>query len=144
MTNKKETKKGKFDFKKHKKEIIIIGVALLVAIVTIVFVKLSTQEEEYYPIDKIEVPDDEEDTEKPKDEPTVQPGTTSEETMIDVYGMSKEDAIKLVKTAFNSDNFEFTAVINKEAKYVVTAKNTITNTKYTYEVDPLTKEFYEI
>lgn len=141
MTKKK---KEKFDIKKHKRELIIIGVALLVAIVTIVFVKLGTQEDEYYPIDKIEVPDDEEEQEKPEEKPTVKPGTTSEETMIKVYGMSKEDAIKLVKTAINSDSFEYTAVISKDAKYVVTVKSTVSNTKYTYEVDPLTKEFYEI
>jgi hypothetical protein len=58
--------------------------------------------------------------------------------------MSKQDAINLVKSIFNSDTFEFEAEINKEAKYVVTVKNTITDGTYKYLVDPVSKSFSEM
>ena len=68
----------------------------------------------------------------------------SEQALIDAYGMSKNDAIEIVKEIYNSDNFEFSADINKDSKYVVTVKNTITNKSDKYIVDPTSsdKSFY--
>ncbi len=68
----------------------------------------------------------------------------TEEDIIASYGMNKNDAINLVKELFNSDNFEFDALVNERAKYTVNVTNTISGVIYQYEVDPITKSFYEL
>ena len=80
-----------------------------------------------------------------KDNGTEEQGITfTEKNIVDAYGMSSEDAIKLVKDMFHSDNFTFSANVTEDAKYIVTVKNTISNTEYKYEVDPVTESFYEL
>ena len=70
----------------------------------------------------------------------------SEEDIISAYGMSKQDAINIVKEIYNSDNFEFSADINEDSKYVVSVENTITKKVDKYVVDPTVegKSFYMI
>lgn len=70
----------------------------------------------------------------------------TEEDIIAAYGMSKQDAINLVKALYNSDNFEFTADINEDSKYIVSVKNIITNNVDKYFVDPTSsgESFYII
>lgn len=76
--------------------------------------------------------------------PPVEDKVFTEQDIIDAYGMSKEDAINLVKSLFNSDNFDFDAEVSKTAKYIVTVTNTINDSTYTYEVDPISKSYYEV
>lgn len=68
----------------------------------------------------------------------------TEDQIVDVYGVSKEDAIALVKQNFNSDNFEYSVEISSEARYIVTVKNVIDEKEYKFEVNPMTKEYYVI
>ncbi len=68
----------------------------------------------------------------------------TEQDIIDAYGMSKNDAIELVKKLFNTDNFDYEAEVSKEAKYIVTVTNTINDSIYKYEVDPISKSYYEV
>ena len=84
--------------------------------------------------------DNNENSETPKRE------IVSEESLINAYGMSKEDAINIVKEIYNGDSYEFTAEINEDAKYVVTANNILTKTSSKFLVDPTStsKSFYEI
>ena len=67
---------------------------------------------------------------------------TQEESLEEITGMSKEDAIELVKPNFMSDNYEFSAVANGDGFYKVTVKNIVENTEIIYYVDPTTKTFY--
>ncbi len=69
-----------------------------------------------------------------------------EDEIIKSYGMSKNDAIEIVKEIYNSDNFEFSADINEDSKYIVSVKNTITDSIDKYLVDPTSSEksFYLI
>lgn len=60
------------------------------------------------------------------------------------YGFSGDDAIKLVKTVFDSDAFTYTAEATNESKYIVTCKSKIDETVLKFEVDPVTKSYYEI
>ena len=68
----------------------------------------------------------------------------SEEDLISSYGMSKNDAIEIVKTIYNSDNYEFSADINEDSKYIISVKNLITEKVDKYLVDPTStnKSFY--
>lgn len=119
---------------KKKKELIIGVVLLLAVILCIVFLVTNGK-------DKKEKNNDNniEDTSK-----TPQDVVFTEEDLKSAYGVSKEDAINLVKPLFNSDNFEYTAVVTNKAKYLVTVKNTISKKEYKFEVDPVTKSYYEI
>lgn len=67
----------------------------------------------------------------------------AEEDIIKAYGMSKEDAIEIVKKIYNGDNFEFSADINNESQYVVSVKNIITENVTKFIVEPTTGSFYE-
>ena len=66
----------------------------------------------------------------------VKPIGADEKDIINSYGMSKEDAINLVKEYYNSDNYEFSAEINSESKYIVIVTNTITESTTKFLVDP--------
>lgn len=66
--------------------------------------------------------------------------------LVEAYGMSREDAINIVKSIYNGDNYEFSAEINEDSKYIVSVKNTITETTDKFLVDPqsTSKSFYSI
>ena len=68
------------------------------------------------------------------------------EDIIKSYGMSKNDAIEIVKSIYNSDNFEFSAEINEDSKYIISVKNLISEKTEKYLVDPTStsKSFYLI
>jgi len=83
--------------------------------------------------------DDKEKPTKPK-EPVQE--ENREEQLIDATGMTKEDAIKIVKANFGSDNYEFTAEATKDGLYKVTVKNTVEDSKFIYYVDPTNGEAY--
>ena len=126
---KKETKKGQLPIG------LIIGVvALIVIIIVIFFVVGGGNGKKENTTDE---PNTNEDLKK-------QETNIEEKHIIEAYGMSKDDAINKVKEIFNSDTFEFTAEINKEAKYVVTVKNVITEQTYKYLVDPISKSYSEM
>ena len=62
----------------------------------------------------------------------------------DIYGMSGEDAIEIVKRDFKSDTFEFSYEVDKNSQYIVIAKNKITGTVYKYSVDPSSGSYYTV
>ncbi len=119
---------------KKKKELIIGVVLLLAVILCIVFLVTNNKDKEGKNNDN-----NINDTDR-----APQDVVFTEEDLKSAYGVNKEDAINLVKPLFNSDNFEYTAVVTKEAKYLVTVKNTISKVEYQFEVDPVTKTYYEI
>ena len=83
---------------------------------------------------------------KKEEEKIIEKKGSSEENIKEAYGMSKEDAINIVKEIYNSDSYEFTCEIDNDSKYVVTVKNIVTNEVTKYIVDPESKDnsFYEI
>ncbi|MBQ7136753.1 MAG: hypothetical protein IJO43_02095 [Bacilli bacterium] len=67
---------------------------------------------------------------------------TREEQMVEATGMTKEQAIEIVKENFGSDNYEFTAEATNDGFYKVTAKNTVEDTETVYYVDPTNGSYY--
>ena len=125
-----KVKKKKKEFK-MKKELVIAVVFILVLILGVVFLlskKGDTSEE------------GKENTPKTEEKGEV----FTEKDLEESYGMSSSRAIEIVKELYNSDNFEFVATVNNNAKYLVTVTNSITGAKTVYEVDPVTESFYEI
>lgn len=116
---------------KYKKEIAIGAVLLIAVIVCIVFLFVNNG-------------DNDNENENSNTGNEIENVVITEEEIVGAYGVTKEDAIALVKQSINSDNFEFTVTISSEAKYIVTVKNTLTDAIYKYEVDPMTKQYYEI
>ena len=84
--------------------------------------------------------------EKKEENNIIEKKGASEGNIIEAYGMSKEDAINIVKEIYNSDSYEFTCEIDNDSKYVVSVKNVVTNEVTKYIVDPESKDnsFYEI
>lgn len=75
-----------------------------------------------------------------KDEGKVQPPSveekTREEQLEESTGMTKEEAIEIVKDNFKSDNYEFTSVATDDGLYKVVITNIIDQTEIIYYVDP--------
>lgn len=65
-----------------------------------------------------------------------------EEQIKEITGMSKEEAIDIVKENFGSDNYEFKAEATEDGLYKVVVTNTIEKTTITYFVDPNDGTFY--
>ena len=81
-----------------------------------------------------------------KKEKEVEKVGAKEDDIVKAYDMSGEDAINLVKEIYNSDNYEFSVEINKDSKYIVSVKNTLTESTTKFLVDPTSANgsFYEI
>lgn len=60
----------------------------------------------------------------------------------DVTGMSKEDAIEIVKENFYSDNYKFSVEVTIDSLYKVTAINIVDNSEIVYFVDPANEKVY--
>ena len=86
------------------------------------------------------------DENKEEDTGNVEKIGATEKDIIASYGVSKQDAINMVKEIYNSENFEFSADINEDSMYIVSVKNTITESVDKYLVDPTSteKSFYLI
>jgi len=127
----KSNKKG--DFK-----IIMIATIIVIAIVVIAVLINSFGKKEKTK------EDNNEDNKVEKNE-VIKKGSSEEDIKLS-YGMSKEDAINIVKEIYNGDVFEFVCDINSDSKYIVTVKNTLSNSVTKYLVDPESKDnsFYEI
>lgn len=65
-----------------------------------------------------------------------------EDNIIANTGMSSEDAKKLVKENFGSDNYKFSAEVTDDGLYKVTVTNIIDDSKIIYYVDPTTSSAY--
>lgn len=70
--------------------------------------------------------------------------TFTEQDLIDTYGVSGENAINIVKEYYNSDNFEYSFSVTDDAMYIVTVKNSINGNTYKFKLNPSTKSYYSI
>ncbi len=66
-----------------------------------------------------------------------------ENQIVEAYDISKEEAIGLVRNYFTGDVYDFSCEI-KGANYIVTVKNKLSGEVYEYQVDPVSKSFYQI
>lgn len=67
--------------------------------------------------------------------PTVEE-KTKEEQLVNATGMTGEDAIKIVKDNFGSDNYTFEAEATNDGLYKVVVTNIVDNKEIIYFVDP--------
>ena len=93
---------------------IAVGVAIVLIIVGIIIVATSPKQE----------------VTKPNNDRQL------EEKLEEVTGMSKEEAIDIIKEYFKSDNYEFEVVVTNDSLYKITAINTETKEEVIYYVDP--------
>ena len=121
--------------KKRKKELAIGLVFLVVIILLVVFLLVNNGSKKE---------NDKKKDDNPQNDVVDKGHKVEEKDIVESYGVSKEDAIKMVKTLFNSDTFEFSATITSDGKYEVTVTNTLSNTTYKYLVDPVSKSYYEV
>ncbi len=68
---------------------------------------------------------------------------TLEENLFNRTGMSKEDAIELVKPNFVNEVYVFSSEATNDNLYKVTATNTVSLDEKVYYVDPTTSKIYE-
>lgn len=127
-TNKKEKQEKTVDSKaKVDKKIIIGGIVLIVVIIAVILIIVSNDK-------------------KTPEEPNVDEDNivSTEKTVEDEYGFSKDDAINSVKGIFNGDVYEFDATVREDNMYIVTVTNTETGSVYTYIVNPNDGSFQEL
>ena len=115
----------------NKKIIIIVGIVLVVIALLLIATNKSSSSENTKSNEEIN------DKGNKDKKPETQTSEIEEKDIIEAYGMSSNDAISLVKQVFNSDNFDYTVMINDNAKYVVE-----TDVKIVQEVYEMFKEKY--
>ena len=112
---------------KDKKILLIIGIAAAAIIIGILVAVLGNDEDPKGG--------------KPSKENEIK---STEQTVEDEYGFTKEDAINVIKGIFNSDSYQYDATVREDNMYIVTVTNPDSDTKYAYVVDPNDGSFYEI
>lgn len=127
---KKEGKKNNYNI------IIIAIVAVILLVLVALIVKGCGNKKE----------NEEKKQDNKPNETVIEKKGSSEEEIKSAYGMSKDDAINIVKEIYNDDVHEYSCEINVDSKYIVSVKNTITNETVKYLVDPesIDNSFYEI
>lgn len=118
MANKEKKENGKVN---NKIILAVVGVIILVIVIVLVVLNLPK--------------DDVENKEKPN-KPSEGEVVSDEKTVEKEYGFSKEDAIKVAKGIFQSDNYEFDAKVREDNMWIVTVKNTDNDETYTIIVNP--------
>ncbi len=108
--------------KSNIREVVFVSMAILLIIVCyLLLVYDSKHSEKVNPIDESE---------------------RLEDQIKEITGMSKEDAIELVKPNLESENYVFASEITNDSLYKVTATNTINDEKTIYYVDPTNSKVY--
>ncbi len=69
------------------------------------------------------------------DNPVIDKKVTEDDIVV-ATGMTKEEAIEIVKVNFGSDNYEFSATATNDGLYKVTVTNVVDDSKIIYYVDP--------
>lgn len=69
---------------------------------------------------------------------------SNEKTIEKDYSFTKEDALKIIKNIYNSDNYSFDATAGGDNTYIVTVTNTDTNESVKYSVDPSDGSFSQL
>ncbi len=108
---------------------VIIALIVLVCVVVVIVTRGGKSDDTGTPAGKDIVDEGNDFTSKDLDE---------------IYGMSGEEAIEIVKKDFKSDTFEFSYDVDSDSQYVVTAKNKITGTVYKYSVNPSNGSYYSL
>lgn len=65
-----------------------------------------------------------------------------EEELIEITGMSKEDAIEVVKNNFHGNNYDFFVEITSDSLYEVKAVSKTSDSEIIYFVDPVNGKAY--
>lgn len=122
---------------KPKKKINILEIAIIIVfIATLIIVVLSVTKDNNSSSKKGDTPNQEEESKTPI-------STADEEELKKEFGMSKDDAIALVKERYNSvEDYTFSASITEDRKYLVSVYHEALQTTNQYVVDPETKQVY--
>ena len=133
--------------KKNKKQtswIIIGGVAAVALISLLITLIIINNKEKENP--KKNEPNQQEKKKKEKEkektnevEVESQNDEISEDEIIAIYGMSKNDAEAIIKKYFTTDDYEFSTRITAAGFYRVSVKDKINNDVLTFRIDPASK-----
>jgi hypothetical protein len=67
-------------------------------------------------------------------------GAPNEETVLKEYGLSKEQAIQIIKSKYNSNGYKFTAKVNYESHYIIKVTHPDLEEVTYWDIEPNSRE----
>ena len=67
-------------------------------------------------------------------------GIPNEETVLKEYGLSKEQAIQIIKKRYNAEGYKFSAKVNYESNYIIKVTHPDLDEVTYWEIEPSSRE----
>lgn len=67
-------------------------------------------------------------------------GIPNEETVLKEYGLSKEQAIQIIKKRYNAEGYKFSAKVNYESNYIIKVTHPDLDEVTYWEIEPNSRE----
>ena len=67
-------------------------------------------------------------------------GIPNEETVLKEYGLSKQEAIQIIKKRYNAEGYKFSAKVNYESNYIIKVTHPDLDEVTYWEIEPSSRE----
>lgn len=115
---------------KKKLSIILIGLLVIIASIAVIYLLVFFKKKNIVK-EKVKIVDyDRSD----------HVGAPNEETVLKEYGLSKEQAIQIIKSKYNANGYKFTAKVNYESHYIIKVTHPDLEEVTYWDIEPNSRE----
>jgi hypothetical protein len=115
---------------KKKLSIILIGLLVIIAAIAVIYLLVFFKKKNIVK-EKVKIVDyDRSD----------HVGAPNEETVLKEYGLSKEQAIQIIKSKYNANGYKFTAKVNYESHYIIKVTHPDLEEVTYWDIEPNSRE----
>ena len=115
---------------KKKLSIILITLFVFISLITIVYLLVFFEKKNTIK-EKVQIVDHDR---------TDHVGIPNEETVLKEYGLSKEQAIQIIKKRYNAEGYKFSAKVNYESNYIIKVTHPDLDEVTYWEIEPSSRE----
>ncbi len=115
---------------KKKLSIILITLFVFISLITIVYLLVFFEKKNTIK-EKVQIIDHDR---------TDHVGIPNEETVLKEYGLSKEQAIQIIKKRYNAEGYKFSAKVNYESNYIIKVTHPDLDEVTYWEIEPSSRE----
>lgn len=115
---------------KKKLSIILISIFVFISLIAIVYLLVFAEKKNTIK-EKVQIIDHDR---------TDHVGIPNEETVLKEYGLSKEQAIQIIKKRYNAEGYKFSAKVNYESNYIIKVTHPDLDEVTYWEIEPNSRE----